>query len=408
MWHVPRVGKELRLPIVVRNLQSRSTNGAFDCTATVTLDGVERPLTLSRYGDHPELNRRVDTCDPFAVALLVPAMLRGDPLVIEGSIDEMLLESLRGPVQHTLRLMAPGWRYVPIEADARPASSLTDWTRGAAMAMSGGIDSMHLARHRILAADVPEPLRVRLLVHHHVGAHGDDDRAFEEQFAHARRIADRLGLPIVGTRCSLTAAFRGLKHIYSVTTRNLAASLALDHLFTAFHYASTEPIGERPQMSEMGGASILDATLLPLFNTTSTVWLPFGGDTTRLRKTTDVIFDDRLCGELLVCVRGFRRDRAALNCGRCYKCARVLLQAEADGRFDTVASMFDVAGYRRGKSHSILRLLRWSLGTSRNVNEVDLVKHLYARRYPFPDWAWPGVALTLLLHGTTPSGHPLP
>ena len=111
---------------------------------------------------------------------------------------------------------------------------------------------------------------------------------------------------------------------------------------------------------------------------------------------------------MLVCVRGFRRDRAALNCGRCYKCARVLLQAEADGRFDTVASMFDVAGYRRGKSHSILRLLRWSLGTSRNVNEVDLVKHLYARRYPFPDWAWPGVALTLLLHGTTPSGHPLP
>ena len=121
MWHVPRAGKEFRLPIVVRNLQSRSTNGAFDCTATVTLDGVERPLTLSRYGDHPELSRRVDTCDPFAVALLVPAMLRGEPLVIEGSIDEMLLESLRGPVQHTLRLMAPGWRHVSIEADARTA-----------------------------------------------------------------------------------------------------------------------------------------------------------------------------------------------------------------------------------------------------------------------------------------------
>jgi hypothetical protein len=405
--HVYRAGKEPRLPIVVRNLRSHSTNNAFDCTAAVTLDGVERPLTLSRYGDHPDLDRRTDSCDPFAVALLVPAMLRGEPLVIEGSIDEMLLESLRGPVQHTLRLMAPGWRHVAIEADARPAPTTTDWTRGAAMAMSGGIDSMHLARHRILAADVPEPLRVRLLVHHHVGAHGDDDRAFEEQFTHARRIADRFGLPIVGARCSLTAAFRGLGYIHSVTTRNLAASLALDHLFTAFHYASTEPIGERPQMSSMGGASILDATLLPLFNTTSTVWLPFGGDATRLRKTTEVIFDDRLCGDLLVCIRGFRRDRAALNCGRCYKCARVLLQAEADGRFDAVAPTFDVAGYRRGMSHSILRLLRWSLGFSRNVNEIDLLKHLHARWYPFPAWARPGVALALLLHGTTPSGHPL-
>ncbi len=399
MPHVRHVGKEPTLPIIVRNLQSHSTNGSFDCTAAVTLDGVERPLTLSRYGDHPELSRRTDTYDPFAVALLVPAMLRGEPLVIEGSIDEMLLDSLRGPVQHTLRLMAPGWRHVAIEADARPAPTTTDWTRGAAMAMSGGIDSMHLARHRILAPDVPEPLQVRLLVHHHVGAHGDDDRVFEEQFSHARRIADRLGLPIVGTRCSLTAAFRGMRHIHAVTTRNLAASLALDHLFTAFHYASTEPIGERPQMSEIGGASILDATLLPLFNTTRTVWLPFGGDTTRLRKTAEVIFDDRLCGDLLVCIRGFRRDRAALNCGRCYKCARVLLQAEADGRFDAVAGTFDVEGYRRGKSHSILRLLRWSLGFSRNDNEIDLVKHLHTRRYPFPAWARPGVALTLLLHG---------
>lgn len=90
------VGTEPTLPIIVRNLQSRSTNGSFDCTASVTLDGVERPLTLSRYGDHPELSRRTDTYDPLAVALLVPAMLRGEPPVIEGSIDEMLLESLRG------------------------------------------------------------------------------------------------------------------------------------------------------------------------------------------------------------------------------------------------------------------------------------------------------------------------
>jgi hypothetical protein len=392
------------MTIVVRNLQSRLENCSFDCTAAVTLDGVERPLTFSRYGDHPGLSRRIDTFDPFAVALLVPAMLRGERLVIEGSIDEVLLGSLRGPVQHTLRLMAPGWRHVAIEADARAATLATDWTRGAAMAMSGGIDSMHLARHRILDPGVPEPLRVKLLVHHHVGAHGDNERVFEEQFTHARRIADRFGLPIVGTRCSLTAPFRGMKFIHSVTLRNVAASLALDHLFTAFHYASTEPIGERPQMSRMGGASILDATLLPLLNTTGTAWLPFGGDATRLRKTTEVIFDDRLCGDLLVCIRGFRRDWAALNCGRCYKCARVLLQAEADGRFDAVAGTFDVEGYRRGRSHSILRLLRRSLGVGRNVNEIDLLKHLHARRYPFPAWARPGVALAMMLHGTKPSG----
>lgn len=388
------------MAIVVRSLESRQADGFFDCTARVTLDGRERPLTFRRYGDHPDLARRTDTLDPFAVALLVPAMLRGEPLVIEGDIDEILLGALRGLVQHTLRVMAPAWRRVPVEAGARPSAPATDWTKGAAASMSGGIDSMHLVRHRLLDPTVPEPLRIRLLVHHHVGAHGEDDAVFAEQYAHARRVADRLGLPLVGARCPLGEAYRGMRYVHCVTPRNVAASLAIDHLFTAFHYASTEPVGQPPRMSRMCGISMLDAVLLPMFNTTRTVWLPFGGDATRLRKTTEVLDDARLRGDLLVCMRGFRRDRANLNCGRCYKCARVLLQAEADGRLDAVAATFDMDGFRRGKTHSLLRLLRWSLGPRRNVNEIDLLRYLHERRYPFPAWMRPGVGLALVLHGT--------
>ena len=311
------------MAVVVRKLESLVQDGSSDCAALVTLDGRERSLVFRRHGDHPDLARRVDTFDPFAVALLVPAMLR-----------------------------------------------------------------------------------VRVLVHHHVGAHGDDDEVFEEQYAHARRVADRLGLPLVGTRCSLTEAYRGMPFIHSVTTRNVAASMAVDHLFTAFHFASTEPIGERPRMDGIGGISILDPLLLPLFNTTRCVWLPFGGDATRLRKTAEVIADDRLCGDLLVCVRGFRRDRRNLNCGRCYKCARVLLQAEADGRLAAVAGTFDMDAFRRGRTHSFLRLLRSSLGPTRNVNEIDLLKYLHERRYRFPAWMRPGVALALALHGTRHSLRP--
>lgn len=388
------------MAIVVRNLESREADEGFDCTALVTLDGRERPLTFHRYGNHPDLARRTDTFDPFAVALLVPAMLRGEPLVVEGDIDEILLGSLRGLVQQSLRVMSPAWKRVPVEAGARPSAAITDWSKGAATSMSCGIDSMHLLRHRLLDPAVPEPLRVRLLVHHHVGAHGEDDAVFAEQYGHARRVADRLGLPLVGTRCPLAGAYRGMRYIHCVTPRNVAGSLAIDHLFTAFHYASTEPVGQRPKLNRVGGISILDATLLPMFNTTRTVWLPFGGDATRLRKTTEVLGDERLRGDLLVCIRGFRRDRANLNCGQCYKCARVLLQAEADGLLDAVSGTFDIEGFRRGKAHALVRLLRWSLGPQRNVNEIDLLKYLHERRYPFPAWMRPGVGLALMLHGT--------
>lgn len=153
-------------------------------------------------------------------------------------------------------------------------------------------------------------------------------------------------------------------------------------------------------MDDIGGVSILDASLLPLFNTSRAAWVPFGGDTTRLRKTADVLADDRLRGDLLVCVRGLRRDRANLNCGRCYKCARVLLHAEADGRLEEVAPTFEMDAFRRGKAHAILRLLRRSLGLERNENDIDLLRYLRARGYPFPAWARPGVAVALLLHGS--------
>jgi hypothetical protein len=387
------------MAVVVRNLDSTTAGPFFDCSAVVTLDGRPERLTFRRYGDHPRLADRHDTFDPFAVALLVPAMIRGEPLVIEGAIDDWLLGALRGPVQALLRSIAPTWRAVPVEADARPARPSTDWSPGAAAALSGGIDSLHLARHRLLDPTTPETLRVKLFVHHHVGAHGEDNAVFAEQSGHARRIAESLGVPLVGTCCSLRTAYRGRKFIHSVTMRNVAASLALDHLFAAFLYASTETLAARPAFDRRNGLSTVDPALLPLFNTTRAVWLPFGGDVTRLRKSAEVIHDDRLCHRVLVCIRGFRRDRGNLNCGQCYKCARLLLHAEADGRLDAVGTTFDLDAYRRGRSYAILRSLHWALGPDRNENDIDLLKYLHGRRFSFPTWARPAVALVIALHG---------
>ena len=385
------------MAIIIRDLESDLSTDACDVSAEVVLDGVARRLAFRRFGTHPALCERADTFDPFAVALLLPAMIRGEPLVIEGSIDERLLLALEGPVQSTLCLLDPAWRRVPVEADAR-SSTERPRPAGAATAMSGGIDSMHLVRHRLLDPAVPESLRVRLLVHHHVGAHGDDDHVFEEQLAHARRIADSFGLPLVGARCRLTDAYRGMLYVHCQTMRNVAASMTLDHLFSHFHFASSEPFGGRAARTRFEGMATLEPQLLPLFNTDRVSWHAFGGDTTRLRKTAEVLADERLRSTLLVCMRGFRRDRAALNCGRCYKCSRVLLHAEAIGALDAVADTFDMAAYRRGRNHSVMRLLRFSLGPTRNPVEIDLLKFLAANGFDFPPWSRPAVAAALLLH----------
>jgi hypothetical protein len=387
------------MAIVIRSLHTCDASESFDVSAAVTFDGVERRITFSRFGDDPALRDRTDTFDAFAVAMLLPAMLRGERLVVEGSIDETLLDSLRGPVQDTLRLLDSGWQRVSIEADGRPTRPRPGPSRGAGAGMSGGIDSMHLARHRLLAADVPEPLRLRVFVHHHVGAHGEDGRVFAEQFTHARGVATRLGLPLVGARCTLTAAYRGMPFIHCHTMRHTAASMTLDHLFDAFHYASSEEAGRTPRRGRFSGISTLDPHLLPLFDTPRVRWRSFGGAATRLQKSSEVIEDDRLCSDLLVCIRGFRTDRKAVNCGRCYKCARLLLHAEAVGRLDAVAPTIDMDAWRAGRIHSIGRLLWLTIGPRRNAHEADLLAFLDTRGFRFPWWARPAVAAARFIYG---------
>jgi hypothetical protein len=187
--------------------------------------------------------------------------------------------------------------------------------------------------------------------------------------------------------------------ISCVLMRNVAASMTLDHLFDGFQYASSEPIGGRVGVGHFDGISALEPQLLPWFNTTRVTWFPFGGATTRLVKTAEVIADDRLCGDLLVCIRGFRQDRKAINCGQCFKCGRLLLHAEAVGRLDAVAGRFDMAAFERGKPHSIRRLLWLALGPVRNPVDAELLRFMHDQGYSFPPWARPGVAAVRLLYG---------
>jgi len=387
------------MAIVIRNLETQDVAEGFDVSALVRLDGGEKRIRFSRFGDHPALRDRSDTFDAFAVAMLLPAMLRGEPLVVEGSVEETLLDSLQGPVQDVIRLLDPAWRRVSVEADGRAERPRTDEPRGAGAGMSGGIDSMHLVRHRLLADDVPDPLRIRIFLHHHVGAHGDDDHVFAEQVAHARRVAERLGLPLVGSRCILTEAYRGMPFTHCHTLRNVAATMTLDHLFDLVHYASSEEVGRSPRRTRFSGIAALDSQILPLFDTPGVRWRSFGGAATRLQKTREVIADDRLCGDLLVCMRGFRNDRRALNCGRCYKCARLLLHAEAVGRLDAVSPTVDMDAWRAGRSYAIGRLLWLAIGPRRTANESDLVAFLHASGFSFPWWARPAVAAARLVHG---------
>jgi hypothetical protein len=401
MWTLPDLGAgEPMARINVSHLRQDSGEGFADVTASVHIGGVEQAMTFRRRGNHPRLADGKVEFDPFSVALLIPAMLRGAELVIDGSVDESLLLALRTSVQATLRTLAPEWRQIAIHAEPRVSTRGPDYTLGAAMGMSGGVDSLHLVRHHLLDPAVPEHLRIKLFLHNHVGAHGDSDSIFEEQFNHVRQYADRVGVPLVSVACRMGALYREMPFIHSHTMRNVAAAMTSDHLFTRFLYASSQELGHSPKRSRFSGISALEPSLLPQFDTRDVFWSSFGGHATRLQKTQEVLSDSRLRENLLVCIRGFRGDRRSINCGRCYKCARALFHAHVSGVLSDLAGTFDLDAFWAGHNRSVLRLLRHSLGPRQVTSDIDLLKYLIAAGYPFPPWSRPALAVFKLTHGT--------
>ena len=385
--------------IRVFDLRQEPHSTTFDVSASVTIDGSTQTMTFKRYGNHPHLRERTETYDPFAVALLVPAMLRNAALSLQGPVDEVLLFNLQGPIQDTIRLMAPELPKIAVTGQpvARPAIGTID--RRAACGFSGGVDSMYVVHNQHFGTDVPGPLRLNLLAHHHVGAHEEDDALFAERYAEVEKVAQDLGMPLVGASCKMNDLYQGRRFNEFHTMRSVAAAMSLDHLFSCYLFASSEEIGRKVTRNRFSGISTLEPQLLPLFNSERNRWIPVDGSAKRLLKTEAVIHDDRLCGSIQVCVRGFLKDRKTLNCGQCHKCARFLMQAEVSGRLDAVAPTFDLEAYSSGRNYAIFRMLRLALKPKASSNDVLLVQFLQRQGFEFPTWAKPFVALALLRHG---------
>ena len=378
------------MAIIVRNVRQEDDGEFFDLVADVEFDSRCLPLKMRRFGNHPDLRKAAPSLDPFAVMLLMPAMMRGEELVIEGSVDENLLYNLAGLIQNAFRVKRPKWKNVKVSAEPRVATENAVSNRGAAAGFSGGVDSMQLFRHCYLNAEAPSNMRLNLLLHHHVGAHAESDALFRDSLAHVQAWADRHGLPLVGTICDMEPFYKGVKFIDSVIPRNVAAALAFNHLFQTFLYASAVRLegdrkGRLPQVVDN-----FCSTFLPLFGSRHHYFRSVGAEYSRVEKTLQVLSDDRLVDDLHVCARPASRRNRFLNCGTCDKCVKLLVVAEHINRIDRLGKLYDLASFRQRRMRCLSNLL-YSGVTGRSVSACDTLRWLKSEGYEFPRLLKPAV-----------------
>ncbi len=184
------------MTITVSGLEADAAPNRFTVSANIDCDGASRRLAFISEGNHPYLEKAEPSMDPFALSMLIPAMERGEDLVIEGPVDEILLESLRSSVQMLAGQVNRGWKPVKILAESRQESRLPEMQLGAATGMSCGIDSLTTYQLYRDLPGTPEQHRIKLFLHNNVGSHIGKG-AFVRQLENVMRFGDGAGIPVV-------------------------------------------------------------------------------------------------------------------------------------------------------------------------------------------------------------------
>lgn len=290
--------------------------------------------------------------DTALIALVLPAMLLGQNIHLQGNVSPLLHFHVQDYIIPLLATAFPLAKTISVTADAFLPSSSTG-ERAVITGMSNGIDSLHVcATH--LNANTPQEMRPTHLLFHDIGSHGREQSSVKSQLATERlkksqASADALNLPLIVVRSNIGEFFPE-EYEQSHTLRSASVALALSGKVSSFLYASGVSYGKL-EIAGARGTAHFDPILLPLIKTEAMECFSIGASSTRVEKTAIVSEYEFSYSRLNVCVS------TPENCSKCGKCLRTIFMLDLLGQADKYAAVFDLQIYKKLKSNYIAHVL---------------------------------------------------
>ena len=250
--------------------------------------------------------------DAFVPALLVPAMLAGEPLESDLPVSPQLLRQL-GRVQAILTAWRPELSRVAVSIPE--ATTMLPPASAIGCFFSGGVDSFYSAL-KSRRGEAPQAPVTHLIFMRGFDAQVDSRATLDAAEAHVRRTAERLGIALIVGASNVRDHMRSLwPEAYQGAALG-AAGLALGGLLGRVLIPSTLPYVRMGK--PWGSHPLLDECW-----STETVTLQHdGSEANRFGKIERIGRWDRAAlDELRVCLKV---HGAPDNCGRCPKCVRTI------------------------------------------------------------------------------------
>ncbi len=291
-----------------------------------------------------------DLLDGPLVALLIPAMVLGEDIYINGVISERLFYNLSKSCQILLKQIIPSLKLInlypeKIETQHQRAS-------GVATGFSCGVDSFCLLDDHYYTK-VPKDYKVTHLLFNNVGSHGrKNERLFEDRFRKNKPVAEKIGLPLIKINSNIDEFYDGYGFQQTHSLRNISVPLILQNGIGRYLYASTFDFKNIHVMPTYDIAYI-DPILFPLLSTEVLDIISTGSEYSRVEKTLKVANVKDSYDSLDVCVD----PKSAGNCSQCWKCLRTMLTLDTAGLLEKYSNVFDIDIYKQEKANYIGKIL---------------------------------------------------
>jgi colanic acid/amylovoran biosynthesis protein len=302
--------------LVVERLETRSHEGTVDRSALFRWTGAERRIGIAT---PPDLAGAESDASPFLPLAILPAMRRGDAVVIDGAVSGRLLRGAREAAE-LYHAWAPELRPPAIEvAEEREPEAASG--RSIGLFFSRGLDSTYSAA---VPRAYPGPIERLLFVR---GLDPNMSPAvLAEEVRLATTVAEQVGLPL----SVLTTNVHDLTRLFASNWEDVVGSAlaaialaATGGLHTVVVPSTNSTVG----LGQNGSSPVLE----PLLSSEATQVIH---DSVALRRVGKAMWLARhrpdLLSELRVCYGAARSD----NCGRCGKCLATMAALRAAGALE--------------------------------------------------------------------------
>lgn len=325
-----------------------------------------------------------ERADSAMIALLVPAMQRHLPMVVEGQVTDELAYHTANHYQGILEKTNGLARVAMHTSNVAPAK---DRATGVATGFSGGVDSFATLADHHYDLQMRAWGRLTHLIFNNNGSHGawDQRSLWLARYRNLRPVADLLGLPFVAIDSNMDDFYERGSHQATHTPRDASVAHLLAGGINRWFYATGFSTWDSHAESTYDTAYSEPFTF-PLLSTGAITLSQHGQNLSRVAKTARVAELPDAYEFLDVCVS----STDGSNCSRCPKCLRTLLTLEVLGKLRPFRSRFDLEIYREHRDAYFGRVL-----LSRDPLANEIRQLIRKNRFPVPLSAYKALGLPL-------------